>query len=96
VARHGKGPPESGPRLDQYSFGNRPPTLPAEPGARGFQKGHQKLGGRRKGSRNRFGGDLREAVVAGIQATGFIEKDKKGRPVATGRGGCIGTIDAWT
>jgi hypothetical protein len=56
-----------------------PPTLPAEPGARGFQKGHQKLGGRQKGSRNRFGGDLREAVVAAIQATGFIEKDDKGK-----------------
>ena len=34
-----------------------------------------RYGGRQKGSRNRFGGDLREAVVAGIQATGFIEKD---------------------
>jgi hypothetical protein len=54
------------------------------------------MGGRQKGSPNKFGGDLREAVVAGIQATGFIEKHKKGRPVATGRGGCIGTIDAWT
>jgi hypothetical protein len=32
-------------------------------------------GGRPKGGRNKFGGDLREAVVAGIQATGFIEKD---------------------
>jgi hypothetical protein len=29
-----------------------------------FEKGHAKLGGRQKGSRNRFGGDLREAVVA--------------------------------
>jgi hypothetical protein len=35
-----------------------------------FEKGHAKMGGRRKGSRNKFGGDLREAVVAGIQATG--------------------------
>jgi ribosomal protein S19E (S16A) len=102
--------------------------------SRGHQKGHPKYGGRKKGTVNRFGGDLREAVVAGIQAVGFIEKDKKGRrkrglggvqgfiecgdlreavvagiqatgfiekhkkgrPVATGRGGCIGTIDAWT
>jgi hypothetical protein len=31
-----------------------PPTLPDEPGARGFQKGHAKIGGRRKGGRNRF------------------------------------------
>jgi hypothetical protein len=35
-----------------------------------FQKGHPRYGGRKKGSRNRFGGDLREAVVAGIQAVG--------------------------
>jgi len=70
-----------------------PPTLPAEPGARGFQKGHAKMGGRQKGSRNRFGGDLREAVVAGIQAVGFIEKDKKGRPKPTGRGGVQGFIE---
>ena len=40
-----------------------------------FQKGHPRYGGRKKNSRNKFGGDLREAVVAGIQATGFIEKD---------------------
>jgi hypothetical protein len=32
---------------------------------RGFKQGHAKVGGRQKGSRNRFGGDLREAVVAG-------------------------------
>jgi hypothetical protein len=37
---------------------------------RGFKQGHAKVGGRQKGSKNRFGGDLREAVVAGIQATG--------------------------
>jgi hypothetical protein len=42
-----------------------------------FQKGHPRYGGRQKGSKNRFGGDLREAVVAGIQAVGFIEKDKE-------------------
>jgi hypothetical protein len=30
---------------------------------RGFQKGHPRYGGRQKGSRNKFGGDLREAVV---------------------------------
>jgi hypothetical protein len=44
-----------------------------------FQKGHTHYGGRRKGSKNRFGGDLREAIGAAIQATGFIEKDKKGK-----------------
>ena len=40
-----------------------------------FQKGHAKMGGRQKGGINRFGGDLREAVVAGIQSVGFMEKD---------------------
>jgi hypothetical protein len=38
-----------------------------------FQKGHPRYGGRKKGSRNKFGGDLREAIVAGIAATGFVE-----------------------
>jgi hypothetical protein len=59
-----------------------------------FEKGHAKMGGRQKGSRNRFGGDLREAIVAAIQATGFIEKDKKGRPKATGKRGAS-TVRAW-
>ena len=58
-----------------------------------FPKGHPRYGGRQKGSRNRFGGDLREAVVAGIQATGFIVKDKKWHPKATGRGGVQGFIE---
>jgi hypothetical protein len=40
-----------------------------------FQKGHAKYGGRKKGTVNRVGGDLREAVVAGIQSVGFMEKD---------------------
>jgi hypothetical protein len=40
----------------------------------------------RKGSRNKVGGDLREAIVAAIQATGFIEKDEKGNPIVTGKG----------
>jgi hypothetical protein len=31
--------------------------------------------------------------VAGIQATGFIVKDKRGRPKATGRGGVQGFIE---
>jgi hypothetical protein len=32
--------------------------------------------------RNKFGGGLREAVVAGIAATGFIEKGEDGNPKA--------------
>jgi hypothetical protein len=57
-----------------------------------FQKGPPRYGGRRKGSRNRFGGDLREEVVAAIQETGFIVKDDKGELVGTGEGGCKGFI----
>jgi hypothetical protein len=50
------------------------------------------MGGRRKGSRNKFGGDLREAVVAGIQAVGFIEM-VDGKPTATGLRGCQGFVE---
>jgi hypothetical protein len=59
----------------------------------GFQKGHPRFGGRKKGSRNKFGGDLREAIVAGIAATGFVEKDDKGNPVPTGKRGCQGFVE---
>jgi hypothetical protein len=69
------------------------PTLPAEPGAHGFQKGHPRYGGRKKAVRNKFGCDLREAVVAGIAATGYIEHDEEGNPKATGRGGVQGFIE---
>ena len=56
-----------------------------------FEKGHAKMGGRKKGSRNRFGGDLREAVVAGIQVVGFIERGKRGWK--RGEGGVQGFIE---
>jgi hypothetical protein len=56
-----------------------------------FQKGHAKMGGRQKGTKNRFSGDLREAVVAGIQAVGFMEKEKKGWK--HGQGGVQGFIE---
>jgi hypothetical protein len=58
-----------------------------------FQKGHPRYGGRKKGTRNKFGGDLREAIVAAIAATGFIEKDEHGNPVATGKRGCQGFVE---
>lgn len=45
-----------------------------------------------KGARNRFGGDLREAVVAGIQAVGFMEKGEDGEP-KRGQGGVQGFIE---
>jgi hypothetical protein len=48
---------------------------------------------RRKGSRNRFGGDLREAIVAAINVTGFIEKDDKGNLIPTGKRGCQGFVE---
>src|SRR5580658_9375699 len=69
----------------------RPPKL--EHNSPGFQKGHPRYGGRRKGSRNKFGGDLREAIVAAIQATGFIEKDDKGNLIPTGARGCQGFVE---
>jgi hypothetical protein len=59
----------------------------------GFQKGHPRYGGRQKGTKNRFGGDLREAIVAAINATGFIEKDDKGNLVPTGKRGCQGFVE---
>jgi hypothetical protein len=69
------------------------PNMPPHQGREsGFQKGHPRYGGRRKGSRNRFGGDLREEIVAAIQETGFIQKNDKGEPVGTGEGGCKGFI----
>jgi hypothetical protein len=72
----------------------RAPGMPAhQGGTTGFQKGHPRYGGRRKGSRNRFGGDLREAIVAAIQATGFIEKDENGTLIATGKRGCQGFVE---
>jgi hypothetical protein len=56
-----------------------------------FPVGHPRYGGRPKGRQNRFGGDLREAVVLGIQAVGFMEKDKKGWK--HGQGGVQGFIE---
>jgi hypothetical protein len=71
----------------------RAPGMPAhQGGTTGFQKGHPRYGGRRKGSQNRFGGDLREEIVAAIQETGFIQKNDKGEPVGTGEGGSNGFI----
>ena len=57
-----------------------------------FEKGHAKLGGRQKGSRNRFGGDLREAVVLGIQAVGHMKPAGK-RGWKHGAGGVQGFIE---
>jgi hypothetical protein len=40
----------------------RQPSMSRE----GFQVGHPRYGGRQKGTRNKVGGDLREAIVGGI------------------------------
>jgi hypothetical protein len=67
----------------------RAPGMPVNQGnTTGFQKGHPRYGGRRRGSKNRFGGDLREEIVAAIQETGFIQKNAKGKLVGTGKDGC--------
>jgi hypothetical protein len=58
-----------------------------------FQKGHPRYGGRKKGTRNKFGNDLRVAVVAGIAAVGFMEEGEDGKMKATGRGGVQGFIE---
>jgi hypothetical protein len=65
---------------------------PIEHRSPGFQKGHPRYGGRRKGTRDRFSCDLREEIVAAIQETGFVGKDDQGNPIATGEGGCKGFI----
>jgi hypothetical protein len=65
---------------------------PHLPTRHGFQKGHPRYGGRKKGSRNKFGGDLREAVVAAIQETAFVTKDDQGNPIGTGVDGCKGFV----
>jgi hypothetical protein len=67
-------------------------TRTALQGATAVQKGHPRYGGRPKGTRNRFCGDLREAVVAGIAAVGFTEKDEDGKP-KRGQGGVQGFIE---
>src|ERR1700693_5185404 len=58
----------------------------------GFQKRHPRYGGRKKNTRNRFGGDLREAVVAGLQAIGFLGEDNDGQQ-GGGPGGVQGFIE---
>ena len=57
-----------------------------------FEKGHAKMGGRQKGTRNKFGGDLREAVVLGIQAVGHMQRAGK-RGWKHGTGGVQGFIE---
>jgi hypothetical protein len=64
---------------------------PREVPNNGFQTGHPRYGGRQKGTRNKVGGDLREAIVGGIQDVGFAGKDSEGKPIP-GEGGCRGFV----
>jgi hypothetical protein len=52
----------------------------------GFQPGHPRYGGRRKGSRG-IGGDLRQMIFDAATAAGYLKIDEKGDRVATGEGG---------
>jgi hypothetical protein len=72
----------------------QPPIMPPHQGSEtGFQKGHPRYGGRKKGSRNKFGADLRVAVAAGIAAVGYLEKTETGELKGTGRGGVQGFVE---
>jgi hypothetical protein len=68
------------------------PHQPASDKTNLFQKGHQKLGGRRAGTRNRFGGDLRMAIVAAIHETGYMKRAKGRGLIATGKDGVKGFV----
>jgi hypothetical protein len=59
--------------------------------SRGFQQGHPKVGGRRPGSKNKVGTDLRQTILDGIAEVGFAGVDENGKPVA-GEGGVKGFI----
>jgi hypothetical protein len=60
----------------------------------GFQPGHPRYGGRRKGSAGKLNVDLRQQIYDAAAATGYIEIDKEtGQRVATGKGGCQGWLE---
>jgi hypothetical protein len=57
-----------------------------------FQKGHPRYGGRQKGSKNIFDGDLRQAIWEAAIETGWLTVDDEGKRVATGEGGVKGFL----
>ena len=57
----------------------------------GFQKGHPKYGGRKPGSRNKLGRDIRQDIFDGIAEVGFAVKDDNGNMVP-GEGGIRGFV----
>jgi Phage integrase family len=66
-------------------------TQPQQVRTYGFQPGHPRYGGRRKGSAGKLNVDLRQQIYDAAAATGYIEIDKEtGQRVATGKGGCQG------
>jgi hypothetical protein len=58
-----------------------------------YKPGHPGGPGRPRGSRNRLGGDLRQQIYNAAVKTGYIEIDKEGNRVATGKGGCQGWLE---
>jgi hypothetical protein len=58
----------------------------------GFKKGRAKTGGRSRGAPNRVGGDLRQMIMNAAVRTGFIETDKDGKRIASGKDGCEGFL----
>jgi hypothetical protein len=59
----------------------------------GFQPGHPRYGGRKKGSAGRLNGDLRQQIYDAAAAAGYLTTDEKtGQRAATGEGGCQGWL----
>jgi hypothetical protein len=44
-----------------------------------FEKGHAKMGGRQKGARNRFGGDLRESAAVARRPSNLARNPRSAR-----------------
>jgi hypothetical protein len=57
----------------------------------GFQPGHPRYGGRKRGP-GRLNGDLRQQIYDAAAAAGFLKVDENGNRVATGEGGCQGWL----
>jgi hypothetical protein len=59
--------------------------------ARGFQPGHPKYGGKKKGTGNKVDNELRQAIVDGVSDVGFVEIGDDGKPVI-GKDGIRGFV----
>jgi hypothetical protein len=59
----------------------------------GFQPGHPRYGGRKKGSGlGKLNGDLRQQIYDAATAAGYLKIDEQGNRIATGEGGCQGWL----